>query len=847
MRAGVHVYPGLCFGIVGMSNRNGAGGLLIAAGDRDGGLALGNSGHLAGAVNCCDCGLVARPMQVALCVDRLLDGGELTGLIRIKIQIYLRRGNGNTGKRNRGSLGHGDVEDGRRRKRFNRGAIDGNQLQSGACRSGVRLYRLDLAVLQRNVFITLRIRSAAADLDNAPFRLIAAALGQQSRKLGRKLRRVVYAQGNILVCVNILKSQSIGRIIVYNHIPCAVEAFRGTGVTGNQRCSALRNAGDLDGMVGERCGILAACGNFGIVDSNATCCRAALLEGDLVPIIDVAGVCAELQRNALTLLDIDLSIAAVAFQQHAIQRNIVIQLDAVFAHNRACRMGVSLLETGENIIGGIARQTGYGIGSDLICAPIRRIGRAVNILAVGVEVRDFEAGVVFAILHGLQLNNLGITVVGGLADLHRRADDFAEIALRCDLHADADSITHVSRHGSILATGRALNIRPCAAAVRAALPLVRRGGFCGGHAGRDGDGAVVDNAAGVVHAALDGGIGYNHRRFAHHQLDDMLVAHDADVVGAAGLFQIQMQGKGIDLGGSVLINGEAIFGVGGADGISGGRGRTGDIAVARCVIAVACGTQLLRQRIPLEFKGMCRAVVHLLDCAIPVLGVVDFGAVQRDGLHAPCVGDDSDGVGSSALQPHFIIIITCLFQNSSVSIGTGKGAVRRNNCAVAKALVQSQRNIGVAFRFLINGYIIYCVKVYCALKGAAIQTVRHIKAFLPIPVLQINIVLKGAAVHCNSRIRIILLCYIQRLHTLLEGASVDLNRTIGVLISNQPYPAVEDTAVNDNMAYFISIIKFSFLFTKCVSVTFKSTAAPTILIMLRLADGHTIFDRNITL
>ena len=139
------------------------------------------------------------------------------------------------------------------------------------------------------------------------------------------------------------------------------------------------------------------------------------------------------------------------------------------------------------------------------------------------------------------------------------------------------------------------------------------------------------------------------------------------------------------------------------------------------------------------------------------------------------------------------------------------------------------------------------MKVYCALKGAAIQTVRHIKAFLPIPVLQINIVLKGTAVHCNSRIRIILLCYIQRLHTLLEGASVDLNRAVGVWISDQPYPAVEDTAVNDNMAYFISIIKFSLLFTKCVSVTFKTTAAPTIRIMLRLADGHTIFDRNITL
>ena len=323
----------------------------------------------------------------------------------------------------------------------------------------------------------------------------------------------------------------------------------------------------------------------------------------------------------------------------------------------------------------------------------------------------------------------------------------------------------------------------------------------------------------------------------------MLVDHDAD--GAAVLIQIQLQIKGIDRRGCACGNGMAIFGGGGADGNAGGGGvRADGIAIEIGSIGIACVFQLLRQRIPLELEGMRRAVVHPLNGAIPVLEVVDGVAVQRNGLHAPCVGDDSDRVGSSALQPHFIIIITCLFQNSSVSIGTGKGAVRRNNCAVAKALVQSQRNIGVAFRFLINGYIVYCVKVYCALKGAAVQTVRHIKAFLPIPVLQINIALKGTAVHCNSRRRIILLCYIQHLHILLEGTSVDLNRAVGALISNQPYIAVEGTAVNDNMAYFISIIKFSYSFTKCVSATGKNTG---VTIILRLADGHSLFDRNITL
>lgn len=85
-------------------------------------------------------------------------------------------------------------------------------------------------------------------------------------------------------------------------------------------------------------------------------------------------------------------------------------------------MGLGLLETGENIIGFIARQAGYGIRTDLIFAPIRLRGLAVNILAVGVVVLDFEAGVIASfILYGLKLNNLGIFIVGSLVDRQRRA------------------------------------------------------------------------------------------------------------------------------------------------------------------------------------------------------------------------------------------------------------------------------------------------------------------------------------------------------------------------------------------------------------------------------------------
>ena len=137
----------------------------------------------------------------------------------------------------------------------------------------------------------------------------------------------------------------------------------------------------------------------------------------------------------------------------------------------------------------------------------------------------------------------------------------------------------------------------------------------------------------------------------------MLVADDADVVGAVVLFQIQLQIKGIDLGVCARRNGEAVFGAGEVF-IGLGRFIAGDIAVALCAIAVVCVFQLLRQILPREFDGMRRAVVHLLNCALPVLGVVDLGTVQRDGLHAPCVGDDSDGVGSSALQQHFITFFT---------------------------------------------------------------------------------------------------------------------------------------------------------------------------------------------
>ena len=402
-------------------------------------------------------------------------------------------------------------------------------------------------------------------------------------------------------------------------------------------------------MFGERCGILATCANFSTFDLDVACCRALILEGDLTPRIGVAGDCADLQLYALALLDVDRAGAGtvVAFQHHALQRNLVKQPDAVSAHNRACRMGGCPLVAGVDIIGFALGQTGHRGGIDLLAAarPLAAGGGGaggVDILLLGIEVLDLK---LFVISISIRLRHnvrpcRGF-VIGGLADLQRCADDLAEIALRRDLHADADILAHVSRHRGIAATGRALNILPCAAAVRAALPLVRRGGACGGHAGSGGDAAAEDDAAGVVHLAREGGNGFNHRRLLHHQLDDMIVGENADE--AAVLFQIQLQIKGIDLGFCARKNGDRMRGCIGIDVLRFlHAGGAGNIMLALGGVAVACFYQFVRQRIPLEREGMRRAVGNLLNFALEVLGVVDLFAVQRDGLHAPCVGDDRD-------------------------------------------------------------------------------------------------------------------------------------------------------------------------------------------------------------
>jgi len=202
--------------------------------------------------------------------------------------------------------------------------------------------------------------------------------------------------------------------------------------------------------------------------------------------------------------------------------------------------------------------------------------------------------------------------------------------------------------------------------------------------------------------------------FAHHQLDDMLVAENTD--GAAVLIQIQLQIIGIDLWVCARRNGDRMRGFIGSDGICLLYcSRTGDIMLARGSIGIARIYQFTRQRIPLELEGMRLVVVQILNGALPVLEVVDLFAVQRDGLHAPGVGDDSDGIALVAFQHHVIIgTILCLYRfpiNSIMDIGTGKDTVMLGNCVVTKAFIQSQRNIEVSFRFILIRDEIICAKV----------------------------------------------------------------------------------------------------------------------------------------
>ena len=234
-----------------------------------------------------------------------------------------------------------------------------------------------------------------------------------------------------------------------------------------------------------------------------------------------------------------------------------------------------------------------------------------------------------------------------------------------------------------------------------------RGGVCRASA--------VRNRDTVRHGC--GGCG---RRFAHHQLDDMLVAENAD--GAAVLIQIQLQIKGIDRRLYARRNGIAIFGGGSADGNAGGGGFRADcIAIEIGSIAIACVFQLLPQRIPLELEGMRLVVGQILNGALPVLGVVDGVAVQRDGLHAPCVGDEGNAFPGGVHDSHVVAIFKG-FSNVAVGINLIAIIVIITHLDGAVSQNMTERFLCISVSYVMFGFT---AKIHKAI-GAAFELVGRI-------------------------------------------------------------------------------------------------------------------------
>ena len=242
---------------------------------------------------------------------------------------------------------------------------------------------------------------------------------------------------------------------------------------------------------------------------------------------------------------------------------------------------------------------------------------------------------------------------------------------------------------------------------------------------------------------FDGCTGVNHRCFAYHQLDDMLVAENTD--GAAVLIQIQLQIIGIDLCVCARRNGDRMRGFVGSDGICLLYcSRTGDIMLALCAIGIARIYQFARQRIPLELEGMRRAVVHPLNGALPVLEVVDLFAIQRDGLHAPCVGDDRGRLVIHSLDNKGISSrIVFRFPVIGEILVVAVGILRRKSAVARLDGVLPQQLVGQLIDFVTlqalfhrRGAVLIILVIFISresfVEGTAVQLCRHLIRHSPL-------------------------------------------------------------------------------------------------------------------
>ena len=200
----------------------------------------------------------------------------------------------------------------------------------------------------------------------------------------------------------------------------------------------------------------------------------------------------------------------------------------------------------------------------------------------------------------------------------------------------------------------------------------------------------------------------------------MLVTENTD--GAAVLIQIQLQIIGIDLGICARGNGDRMRGFIGSDGICLLYcSRTRDIMLARGSIGIARIYQFTRQRIPLELEGMRRTVVHPLNGALPVLGVVDLFAIQRDGLHAPCVGDEGNAFPGGVHDSH-VVAISKGFSNVAVGINLIAIIVIITHLDGAVSQNMTERFLCISVSYVMFGFT---AKIHKAI-GAAFELVGRI-------------------------------------------------------------------------------------------------------------------------
>ena len=244
-------------------------------------------------------------------------------------------------------------------------------------------------------------------------------------------------------------------------------------------------------------------------------------------------------------------------------------------------------------------------------------------------------------------------------------------------------------------------------------------------------------------------------------------------------------------------------------------------------IAITRIYQFGRQRLPLEGEGMRLAVVHPLNGALPVLGVVDGLAVQRDGLHVPCVGDDSDGIGRSPLEKHLKISAVSFPYcpiHAFADIISGTSTARLNNRAVFKHCRKHRPHTFifqcvyklVQLRRIEFPRVFPITKVHRAAKRTAKQfkrriTLRSITVWIyevHSPIVYLQSTFKAATAYLqNGRMGLERLLPAPEQHIFLKGTAVDVEARFlaSKFFAREEANCAVKFAVIDNDLHFLDI------------------------------------------